>query len=306
MKGKSRRNICLLAALLLAGALLFGCAAGKSEQGAAAPGQSANGAQDIGMTEESTAVRPEQKNASQKLIYTGNIEVETQRFEEDFRLLKQKVSDLGGYLSAESVSGTAPVAYGDPGRRGELTARIPTEKFQQFLDETNGQLDVVYKNINVEDVTEHYYDKEARIELLELRYAKLEEHLKAATKMEDIITLEAKMGEILSELDKLKGARRHLDNQVEYSTLTIALCETVSASSVGTSKKGVGSRMGEAFSGTLRSLGVFFENFAVFLVGSLPVLLILGVVALAVVFSVRAAKKRKAQKKTDPEQKVHQ
>ena len=149
------------------------------------------------MTEESTAVRPEQKNTNQKLIYTGNIEVETQQFEDDFQMLKQKVSEMGGYLSGESVSGTVPVAYGDLGRRGELTARIPTEKFQQFLDETAGQLDVVYKNIDVEDVIERYYDNEARIELLELRYAKLEEHLKAATKMEDIITLEAKMGEIL-------------------------------------------------------------------------------------------------------------
>lgn len=302
MKGKSKRSICLLAALLLAAALLFGCAADKSDQGAAAPGQSANGAQDVGMTEESTAVRPEQKNTNQKLIYTGNIEVETQQFEDDFQMLKQKVSEMGGYLSGESVSGTVPVAYGDPGRRGELTARIPTEKFQQFLDETAGQLDVVYKNIDVEDVIERYYDNEARIELLELRYAKLEEHLKAATKMEDIITLEAKMGEILSELDELKGTRRHLDNQVEYSTLTIALTEAVSASSVGTSKKGVGSRMGEAFSGTLRSLGVFFENFAIFLVGSLPVLLILGVVAVIVIFSVRTAKKRKARKKQNSNQ----
>ncbi len=85
------------------------------------------------MTEESTAVRPEQKNTNQKLIYTGNIEVETQQFEDDFQMLKQKVSEMGGYLSGESVSGTVPVAYGDPGRRGELTARIPTEKISAIF-----------------------------------------------------------------------------------------------------------------------------------------------------------------------------
>ena len=87
---------------------------------------------------------------------------------------------------------------------------------------------------------------------------------------------------------------------MEYSTLTIALTEAVSASSVGTSKKGVGSRMGEAFSGTLRSLGVFFENFAIFLVGSLPVLLILGVVAVIVIFSVRTAKSARRVKNRTP------
>lgn len=97
--------------------------------------------------------------------------------------------------------------------------------------------------VDVQDVTEYYYDNEARIELLETRYAKLEEHLRAAEKMEDIIALEQEMSEILSELDALKGTRRHLDHQVEYSTLTIEISEVVRSSGVATSKEGVGSRM---------------------------------------------------------------
>ena len=53
----------------------------------------------------------------------------------------------------------------------------------------------------MEDVSEQYYDTESRISFLELRYAKLEEHLKQAEKMEDIITLEKEMAQILTDLD---------------------------------------------------------------------------------------------------------
>lgn len=210
------------------------------------------------------AAWPGAASASQKLIYIGEMEIESEQFEADYAALKEQVSALGGYLAGETLSGTAPVAYGDAGRYGQLVARIPTEHFQTFLDDADSRMNVVRRQVDVQDVTEYYYDNEARIELLETRYAKLEEHLRAAEKMEDIIALEQEMSEILSELDALKGTRRHLDHQVEYSTLTIEISEVVRSSGVATSKEGVGSRMGEAFNGTLRAIGVFFEDAAIF------------------------------------------
>lgn len=224
------------------------------------------------------------------------MEIESEQFEADYAALKEQVSAMGGYLAGETLSGTAPVAYGDAGRYGELVARIPTERFQAFLDDADSRMDIVRRHVDVQDITEYYYDNEARIALLETRYAKLEEHLRSAERMEDIIALEQEMSEILSELDELKGTRRHLDHQVAYSTLTIEVREVVRSSGVAASRKGVGSRMGEAFNGTLRAIGVFFENAAVFLVGALPLLLILAVIALAVLLCVRAGKKRRAKK----------
>ena len=83
---------------------------------------------------------------------------------------------------------------------------------------------------------------------------------------------------------------------MEYSTLTIEIREVVRSAGVATSKEGVGSRMGEAFNGTLRAIGVFFESAAVFLVGASPLLLMLAVIAVIVLLCVRAGKKRKAKK----------
>ncbi len=300
------RGMILAAALVLAAVMLLGCAAQKSAQdsyggadyysGGSAPAENAEGAVD--MSAESTVQGGMQPNASasQKLIYIGEMEIESEQFEADYAALKDQIAAMGGYLAGETLSGTAPVAYGDAGRYGELVARIPTERFQAFLDDADGRMDIVRRHVDVQDITEYYYDNEARIALLETRYAKLEEHLRAAERMEDIITLEKEMSEILSELDTLKGERRHLDHQVEYSTLTIEIREVVRSAGVATSKEGVGSRMGEAFNGTLRAIGVFFESAAVFLVGASPLLLMLAVIAVIVLLCVRAGKKRKAKK----------
>ncbi len=302
-KGWMPRGFLLLAALVLAAAVLFGCAAQKGAQysysGAdsspEAPAENAGSVIDVGSQEGGIAGMGA-GSASQKLIYIGEMEIESEQFEADYAALKEQVSAMGGYLAGETLSGTAPVAYGDAGRYGELVARIPTERFQAFLDDAGSRMDIVRRHVDVQDITEYYYDNEARIALLETRYAKLEEHLRSAERMEDIIALEQEMSEILSELDELKGTRRHLDHQVAYSTLTIEVREVVRSSGVAASRKGVGSRMGEAFNGTLRAIGVFFENAAVFLVGALPLLLILAVIALAVLLCVRAGKKRRAKK----------
>lgn len=303
MKTSKLQKAFLMAAALLLAIFLAGCSAGSSP-GDHAPAQDSlsqeQESQENGESGASTSIASgvitAPDSASQKLIYTGSMEIESEQFEEDYQLLKDQIAAMGGYLSGEYVSGTAPTAYGDSGRYAQITARIPADQFTPFLNYADGQLKVVQKNIEVEDITQSYYDNETRIELLELRYAKLEEHLRGAEKMEDIITLEKEMSEILSELDTLKGTRRHMDDQVSYSTLRISLCEVVRASNVGLSDESITSRMGNAFHSTWRSIGVFFEDFAVFFVGALPVLLILGALALAIFLLIRLGQKRRRAK----------
>ena len=162
--------------------------------------------------------------------------------------------------------------------------------------------------MDVEDTTDYYYDTESRIELLETRYAKLEEYLRSASSMEDIITLESEMSDILYQLDELKGAKRSLDNQIAYSTVNIDLEEIVKASSVSYESGGLGERMKNGIVATFRGVVSFLENLLVFLVAALPVFALLGVLALIVLLIVkaciRAGKKRRQKRNAsqDPAQ----
>ena len=231
---------------------------------------------------------------ARKLIYTAEVSIETEQYETDYSAIVQSVRAAGGYVSNEEARGAVPQRYGDVGRNSYLEARIPTDQFEEFMQALNEVGRITSKSMSVDDVTDEYYDVEARIEMLEKRFAKMEEYMERATEMSDIIQLENEMSQILYELDVLKGSKRHIDNRIEYSTVRIELREVVKAEAVTVSEGNLGSRAGDAFLNTLQGMGVFFEDLFVLLVGSLPVLIILGLIAFVVLFFVRrSAKKHK-------------
>ena len=298
----------LLVFVLLAG--LCGCGASSSKSYNAAPSEAA--AYDAAVYEpEEPALEKEVgglgeinvqspiDNTSRKLIYTAYYTVNSTSFVSDCNAITAAVEANGGYISNKNISGKEPLEYGDSGRTADLVARIPVAKYAAFCNTLHGIGEITSENSSVDDVSTTYYDAEARIEMLEGRYAKLEEHVKAATDMEDIITLESEMSDILYQLDILKGEKRHMDDQIDYSTVTINLREVVKAKDVVVSKKGAGERAGDAFAETMSSLGVVLEDCFVDLVAALPVIVFLAVIAgiiVGIVLLVRKGKKQKAKK----------
>ncbi|MCH5353914.1 MAG: DUF4349 domain-containing protein [Acutalibacter sp.] len=299
-----KRYLCLLLALCFCLVSLSGCGSqGKGSQGTSISdaagsdyGYDYDGAVENtelpgGISADAVVIAAD---PTRKLIYTAEVSIETEAYETDYSALVQSVKAVGGYVSNEEVRGAVPQHYGDVGRNSYMEARIPTDKFEEFMQTLNEVGRITSRSMNVDDVTDEYYDVEARIEMLEKRYAKFEEHMERATEMSDIIELENEMSQILYELDVLKGSKRHIDNRIEYSTVRIELREVVKAEAVTASEGNLGSRAGDAFLNTLQGMGVFFEDLFVFLVGALPVLIILGVLAVVILFLVRrSAKKRK-------------
>ena len=150
------RGLLLTAVLVLTAAMLLGCAAQKSAQysyggdsGPSAPAENAGDSAEMSSQEVAGIAGMGAASDSQKLIYIGEMEIESGQFEADYAALKEQVSAMGGYLAGETLSGTAPVAYGDAGRYGELVARIPTEHFQAFLDDADGRMDIVRRHVDV-------------------------------------------------------------------------------------------------------------------------------------------------------------
>ena len=238
-------------------------------------------------------------DTDRKLIYQVSLGIRTEQYNEDYAWISQKLTEYGGYIYSEYTYGTQPETSKDSGRSTSMTIKIPIEKLEQFLNNVEEKSNVVSKQMDVEDTTDYYYDTEARIELLETRYAKLEEYLRSAGSMEDIIALESEMSDILYQLDELKGTKRGLDNQIAYSTVTIDLEEIVKPTSVSYESDSLGERMKNGIVTTFRGVVSFLEGLLVFLIAALPVLALLGILALIVLFIVKACirsgKKRRKQ-----------
>lgn len=237
-----------------------------------------------------------QAQRSLKLIYTAELTIETLDFESDYVKIQQAANAAGGYVSNETTYGIEPMEYGDSGRTTELQLRIPVENYVSFMDTLSGVGTVLRKTQNVDDVTDSYFDNDARIEMYEMRLERLQQHLAAATEMEDIILLEEEISNTLYTLDDLKGTKRRLDQDISLCTVNVTLQEMVLISKPTGSTITLGMRIEQAFGSTMAGLGDFLEGALVFLICAIPVLLVLAIVPGIVILIVALCRKNKKKK----------
>ena len=112
----------------------------------------------------------------------------------------------------------------------EQAIRIPAENFDAFIQKVEALAsEVNHKNIQTQDVTEEFIDKEARIKTkkeLEIRYREI---LKRAEEVSDILSIEAQLNHVRADIESMEGRLNYLRNQVAFSTLTLMFYEPIGA-----------------------------------------------------------------------------
>ena len=138
---------------------------------------------------------------------------------------------------------------------------------------------VLSLNRRQEEITEAYYDTEARLTALKTQEERLLAIMEKAETLDDIIRLEDALSDVRYQIESLSGTMRRYDNLVEMATVEVSLREVESTTSVSGTPRTLGERIGQQFSESLRGLGRFCEVVLVFLIGYLPVLLVIAAVA---------------------------
>lgn len=233
--------------------------------------------------------------ADQKLIYTANLSLETTSFDEAVKALTDLTNDCGGYFENSTV--------GDRGSGyswANYTIRVPAKQFQSFLDQAGEVAHLTWCNTNQENITEVYYDTQGRLETQKIKLERLQELLRQAKAMEDIISLESAISETEWQIDNLSGTMRHYDALVDYSTINVDLNEVYRLSNTEIAPLTFGQRLGNALSEGLRNFGDGMENLAVALAYSWLWIVLLAVILIAVWNVVRKVRrKRPAPKGTE-------
>lgn len=240
-------------------------------------------------------------DTDRKLVYTSDFSINTAEYEGDYQKIKGLLAACGGYIENESTSGQKPTTENTAGRSSSFVLRIPVVNYDNFLNGivTIGKLQS--KNLYTEDISSNYYDNEARIAVLEEREAKLNEYLKNAANIEDQITIERELSDVLYQLDQLKGTQRGMDKKVQYATATVYLYETPEAANLQNANATVSERASNAFSMSMIGVGNFFNEFAVFMAAAFPVILLLLIIFAAVFAAMYGI--RKLNKKIKSRQK---
>ncbi|MBO7355151.1 MAG: DUF4349 domain-containing protein [Lachnospiraceae bacterium] len=241
---------------------------------------------------------PQTVDTSRKLITTANVDIETKEFDKLFNDVEAYVKANGGYLeSINTYNGSR--YHGDiVERHANLTVRIPAEKLDAFMEEIGNAGNITSRTQNVEDITLTYVDLEAHKKTLQEEEARLNEFLREAESIEDMIYIEDRLANIRYQLESMESQLRTYDNKVNYSTIYLNINEVVEYTPVVYEEPTVSERMKEGFLDTVDDIKEWFQDFAVWVVTNIIYLIIWAVVIFALVKWIlyMASDKRAARK----------
>lgn len=305
MKTRKRRALpALLMALLLMGLTACG---GSSSNGGMSASQSAPAAGDIapevfveeyGWAEDAadapTAPEGEPDGTrpdSAKMIYTADLMLESKTFDEAVRALDKTVEELGGWYESRGLEG------GSGYRVLTGTIRVPVERFRELLERAGEAAHVTSCQEQSQDVSEAYYDSEARLTTQRTKLERLQMLLSQAESMEDIIAIESAISDTELEIEYLTGSLRHYDSLIGYSTVTVHLWEVYRLSTDEEAPLTFGSRFAAALTTGFQRGVENLEDFTIALAQNWMTLLVWAVVIVAAVVAVRRYLGKRRQKK---------
>lgn len=241
---------------------------------------------------------------AEKIIYSGRSYMETTEFDKAVTALEQAVQQFDGFIQDSNVNGnTRRNSDGTTvvvNRWGYYTVRIPSARFDEFMTMTEGIGNVISSGRTAENVTSKYTDYEARLESLNTQEERLLSMLKESGDLESLIALEARLSEVRYEIESIERNLRDLNQRLSYSTVTVEIQEVEVYTPTATIQRSFGEKIADAFRDSWQGFGRGVQNFAVWLVGAIPTLLVLAVFATGVVFGVRkVCKNRKPKEKTE-------
>lgn len=300
----------LLIALLVP-MLLTGCGARSSAE-ATIVSNSGGGyktAADTAMTEELAVVEDSgvetaeitaeitDPGTGRKLIKEVSLEVETEEYSALSQALTEQITKLGGYVQSFYTAGNEN--SGDS-RYGQIQARIPKERLDEFIKTVEGASNVTYRQETVTDVTLQYVDLESRKNALLTEQQRLLELMEQAETVEDLISIESRLSEVRYQLESMESQLRTFDNQIDYSTVYINITEVIRLTPATGSKMSAWERIRTGFAENVYAVGVGISEFCIGFLISLPILFVVLVtvlILLAIVMLVRRiGKKRRAKK----------
>ena len=104
----------------------------------------------------------------------------------------------------------------------KLVVRIPENQFGSALDKIRGlTTNLTEEKVSGQDVTEEFIDLEARIRTQKALEGQFLQIMKQTGKIEDALEVQRQIAEVRSDIERLEGRKRFLENRSSLSTITV-------------------------------------------------------------------------------------
>jgi hypothetical protein len=223
-----------------------------------------------------------------QIIKTGTMTLQVASVPDALTTAAAKISALGGYVSGSQQSGDGDSVS------ASVTYRIPSDRWTDALAAMRSLgIKVVDEKTDTQDVTGQVVDLGARITNLQATERALQEIMTKATKISDVLAVQAELTKVRGDIEQATGEKQHLTEQAAFSTLTVGFGLKPEAAVVVSQQKfdpksevdKAAATMVDILQG-LATAGIWFA------IVWLPILLVLGLVTLVVLFVVRRGRPR--------------
>jgi hypothetical protein len=246
-------------------------------------------------------VKADMPAVDRKIIRNADITIEVDSTSEAQHRVTSIAEARGGFVVTSESKQRQSV---DPSQRAtdfKLVVRVPEDQFGVALDEIKKlATNVPEEKATGQDVTEEFIDLEARIKTQKALEAQFLGIMKQAYKVEDALEVQRQIAEVRTEIERLEGRKRFIENRSSLATITVNIQAPKPA--IATTPTGFGHSLREAISESVELGSGLLIFFVRFLIVMFPVLLFVGLPSALVLryFMRRAKRVRLAQALATP------
>jgi hypothetical protein len=158
---------------------------------------------------------------ARKIIYDAQIDLIVENVDPIAKKVTSLVQDARGYIAEQNMTGS-------PGSQRSMRwrIRVPVDQFDSLVGAIVSLGELERNNRTSQDVTEQYYDIEARIKNKKVEEQTLNKILQERSgKLEDVLKIETELSRVRGEIEQLEGKIRVLENLSSLATLTLNVRE---------------------------------------------------------------------------------
>ena len=159
-----------------------------------------------------------------KIIRDASLTIETDSPTDGLRQITSIAEANGGFIVTSDYKQNDGGVQARPSQTVTVVARVPASRFEAALDQIHGVgTRVISEKVSGQDVSEEYLDLEARLRTKKALESQFLDIMKQARKVSDALEVQSQLGEVRTEIERLEGRRRFLENQAALSTITTTL-----------------------------------------------------------------------------------
>ena len=250
---------------------------------------------DSGATEESSVNGEKLLEPERKIIKSSQLSLETAKFNDVINSLEGMVKSYGGYIASSSIDAEGINNNYQCLRFASYKINVPSDKLDDFLDESSKLATVRNKSTSAEDITAQYYDNESRLKSLQIQEERYLEILKTATEVKDIIEIENALTDVRYEIENLTTCLNKISNLVDMATVNINIQEVSQETVTQSVPKTLGEKISSSFVNSLKKIKEFSINTVIFIIAAIPYLIIISILLVLSLGIYKAIKNKKSK-----------